>query len=163
MIVVSNASPLISICKLHLFHYLPALYERLTIPEAVFNEVVEKGAGRPGAIEVVNSIKSGFILKKQVNNTIAVSALSEFLGCGESEAIILAAEISADAVILDDNKARVVATSMNLHVTGTIGILLDLKGADIIPKIKPYLNKAIRFGFRISPVLYSKILQKAKE
>lgn len=163
MIVVSNASPLINVCKLHLFHYLPALYERLTIPEAVFNEVVEKGAGRPGAIEVSNGIKSGFILKKQVNNTLAVLALSEFFGSGESEAIILAAEISADAVILDDNKARAVAASMNLHVTGTIGILLDLKSADIIPKIRPYLNKAIRFGFRISPVLYSKILQKAKE
>lgn len=163
MIVVSNASPLINVCKLRLFHHLPALYEILTIPEAVFNEVVEKGAGRPGAIEVVNGIKSGFILKKQVNNTLAVLALSEFFGSGESEAIILAAEISADAVILDDNKARVVAASMNIHVTGTIGILLDLKRADIIPKIKPYLNKAIRFGFRISPVLYSKILQKAKE
>ncbi len=163
MIIVSNASPLITICKLHLFHYLPALYERLTIPQAVYNEIVEKGAGRPGATEVSNGIKSGFILKKQVNNTLAVSALFEFFGSGESEAIILAAEISADAVILDDDKARAVANSMNLHVTGTIGILFDLKEADIIPKIRPFLDKAIGFGFRISPVLYNKILQKAKE
>jgi len=161
--IVSNASPLITICKLKLFHYLPALYQRLTIPDAVFDEVVRKGAGRPGAIEVSSGIKSGCIVRKQVNNTLAASALSKFLGLGESEAIILASETSADAVILDDNKARIVANSMNLHVTGTIGILLDLKQTGIIPTIRPFLDKAIVYGFRISPDIYNTILQKAGE
>ncbi len=163
MIIVSNSSPLITICKLKLFHHLPALYERLTIPDAVYNEIVQKGAGRPGAIEVSSGIKSGFIVRKQVNNTLAASALSRFLGLGESEAIILASETSADAVILDDNKARIVANSMNLHVTGTIGILLDLKQSGIIPTIRPSLDKAVEYGFRINPDLYDKILQRAGE
>lgn len=163
MIIVSNASPLINLCNLKLFYLLPALYKNLTIPDAVFDEVVRRGAGRPGAIEVSNGIKTSFIIKMQVDNALAVSALSKFLGSGESEAIILATEISADAVILDDNKARIVANSMNLHVTGTIGILLDLKDAGIIPKIRPFLDKAVNHGFRISPELYNKILQKAEE
>ena len=163
MIIVSNASPLITLCKLKLFHHLPALYKNLTIPDAVFNEVVQKGAGRPGVREVSKGIDSGFVIKKRVNNTLAVSALSKFFGNGESEAIILATEISADAVILDDNKARIVANSMNLPVTGTIGILLDLKDADIIPKLRPFLDKAVNHGFRISPDLYNKILQKTGE
>ena len=163
MNIVSNASPIINLCKLKLFHHLPAVYKGLTIPDAVFDEIVKKGAGRPGAIEVSNGIKSGFIVRKQVNNSLAASALSRFLGRGESEAIILASEISADAVILDDNKARIVADSMNLHVTGTIGILLNLKQTGIIPTIRPFLDKAVEFGFRISPAIYDKILRKVRE
>jgi len=163
LIVVSNASPLINISRLKLFHYLPALYEKLFIPEAVVKEVVEKGKGRTGAVEVLDGLKSGFIEKKRVDNALAVSALSEFFGSGEAEAIVLASEISADAILLDDNKARTVAGSMKLHVIGTIGILLDLKGRHIISEVRPYLNKAVKHGFRISSNLYNKVLQKADE
>lgn len=163
MIIVSNASPLINISRLKLFHHLPTLYEKLFIPEAVVKEVVEKGKGRTGAIEVLDGLKSGFIEKKRIDNALAVSALSEFFGCGEAEAIVLASEISADAILLDDNKARTVAQSMKFHVIGTIGILLDLKGRHVISEVRPYLNKAVKHGFRISPDLYNKILQKAGE
>ncbi len=45
MIIVSNASPLINISRLKLFHHLPVLYKKLVIPEAVVKEVVEKGCG----------------------------------------------------------------------------------------------------------------------
>lgn len=163
MIVVSNASPLINISRLKLFHYLPALYKKLFTPEAVIKEVVEKGKGRTGAVEVLEGLKSGFIERKRVNNDLAVSTLTEFFGIGEAEAIVLASEISADAILLDDNKARTVAQSMKLHVMGTIGILLDLKGKGIISEVRPYLNIAIKHGFRISADLYNKVLIKAGE
>ncbi len=163
MIIASNASPLINISRLKLFHYLPTLYEKLVIPEAVVKEVVEKGKGRSGSVEVMEGLKSGFIEKERVSNALAVSALSEFFGSGEAEAIVLASEISADAILLDDNKARTVAQSMKLHVIGTIGILLDLKERRVISEVKPYLNKAIKHGFRISSGLYNKVLQKADE
>lgn len=163
MIVVSNASPLINISSLKLFQHLPALYEKLIIPGAVFNEVVKKGTGRSGSKEVSDGFKSGFIDRRQVSNILAVSALSEFIGDGESEAIILASEISADAIILDDNKARNIAHSMNLNVIGTIGILLAMKDRHIIKEIRPYLNKTIAYGFRINPQLFIKVLEKAGE
>ena len=99
MIVVSNASPLINISRLKLFHHLSALYEKIVIPDAVVKEVVEKGKGRTGAVEVLDGLKSGFLEKKRVDNVLAVSALSEFFGSGEAEAIVLASEISADAVM----------------------------------------------------------------
>lgn len=163
MIVVSNASPLIIISKLKLFSHLPALYETVIIPTAVFKEVALRGAGRPGAAELNKGLASGFIVRQQAKNTLAVTALSKFFGAGESEAIILASEIGADAVILDDNKARSVADSMSLHVVGTIGILLDMRRSKVIPKIKPYLDSALLFGFRISHDLYVKILRTAGE
>lgn len=158
MILVSNASPLINISGLKLFQHLPALYDKLLIPEAVFKEVVKTGTGRSGAKKVSDGLKSGFIDRRQVGNILAVSALSEFIGDGESEAIILASEISADAIILDDNKARNIAHSMNLNVIGTIGILLALKERNIISEIRPYLIKAVSSGFRISTRLFIKVL-----
>ena len=163
MIAVSNASPLINIACLNIFQHLPALYEKVILPDAVFSEVVKKGRGRKGAKEVLNGIAAGFIDRERVSNELAVSALSEFIGDGESEAIILASEIFADAIILDDNKARNIAHSMNLNVIGTIGILLAMKERYIIKEIRPYLDKAVSYGFRISPHLFIKVLEKAGE
>ncbi len=105
----------------------------------------------------------GFIEKKRISNTLAVSALTESFGNGEAESIVLASEMSADIILLDDSKARLMAQSLKLLVTGTIGILLDLKGMGLIPNVTPYLDKAVGYGFRISHPLYKKLLQKAGE
>jgi len=163
LIIVSNASPLINIARLKLFHHLPSICRELIIPYAVFKEIVERGAGRFGDTEVSKGITSGFIIKKMTGNVLAVSALSEFLGDGESEAIVLSSELSADIILLDDNKARITAQSMGFTVMGTIGILLEFKNKNIIKKVKPFIDKAISSGFRISPEMYRKTLQHVDE
>lgn len=45
------------------------------------------------------------------------------LGAGESEAIALALELHADALLLDDRKARQEAQRRGLTVTGTLAVL----------------------------------------
>ena len=54
---------------------------------------------------------------------LALRTLKLTLGVGESEAIILASEKSADYLILDDWKARQIALSLDLPVVGTVAIL----------------------------------------
>ncbi len=43
MIAVSNASPLIFLAKIGKIHLLEKIFEKILIPEKVYNEVVVKG------------------------------------------------------------------------------------------------------------------------
>jgi uncharacterized protein len=52
MIVVSNSSPLVSLAAIGRLELLHDLYGTITIPQAVHQEVVMQGPGRPGAAEV---------------------------------------------------------------------------------------------------------------
>jgi predicted nucleic acid-binding protein len=68
---------------------------------------------------------------------------------GESSAIALALEISDSLLILDDIKARKVATQLGLS-TGTLGIIIKAKLEGIIPSVIPILNKIKQTDFRLS-------------
>ncbi|HET9136843.1 MAG TPA: DUF3368 domain-containing protein [Candidatus Kapabacteria bacterium] len=82
---------------------------------------------------------------------------------GEASAIALALELYGSVVILDDDKARKVARSLGVEITGTMGILLRVKIEGYIPWIEPLLSSLKRAGFYISPALELKILTEAGE
>jgi hypothetical protein len=52
MIVVCDSSPLISLAAIGQFSLLHRLYGTLVIPQAVYDEVVVRGAGAAGAEEM---------------------------------------------------------------------------------------------------------------
>jgi len=55
MNVVVDSTSLISLAKIEQIGILKALFGEITICEAVYNEVVILGRGRPGAEEVKNA------------------------------------------------------------------------------------------------------------
>ena len=52
MIVVSDASPLISLAMTGHLELLKHLYQQVLIPEAVYQELTGNDVERPGAVEV---------------------------------------------------------------------------------------------------------------
>jgi predicted nucleic acid-binding protein len=82
---------------------------------------------------------------------------------GESSAIALALEIPNSLVILDDYKARKIATQLGIVITGTIGIIIKAKLQGIIPSIKPFLEKIKQTNFRLSAELELLALKEANE
>ena len=158
--VVSNAGPLITLTEVGRLALLQALFEQILIPQAVYDEVVVHGEGEPGSQEVRDAL---WVRAVQVQDRLAVRLLRDTLDAGESEAIVLAQELNARYVLLDDRLARRKARLIGLRMTGTLGILLMAQKADLIPAVKPILAELEQTDFRMSDRVYQQVLIKAGE
>ena len=143
-IVVADSSCLIALARSGQLAVLRALFGHIAIPEAVYDEVVTQGAGRPGSDEVA---QAEWITTKQVQDHLAVQALRLTLGRGESEAMVLAAETAARFLILDDWRARQSAIGMGLPVIGTLSILQRASEKGLIAGLESSLEKLRQAGF----------------
>jgi len=161
MSTVSNASPLISLARIGKLDLLRQLYGELTIPSAVWQEVVIEGVGQPGASDVE---AAAWIKRRAVTNRELVRALQQELDAGEAEAIALALEIGAELLLMDERLGRETARHLGLRYTGLIGILIEAKRKDLVGAVKPQLD-ALRdvAGFRVSDALYTRVLQDEGE
>lgn len=153
--VVANAGPLISLAAINRLDLLKVLFEQIAIPQAVYDEVVVHGEGEPGSREVK---EAEWIRTVQIQDRLAVHLLRETLDAGESEAIVLAQELNARYVLLDDGLARRKARRIGLRMTGTLGILLMAKDAGLIPAVGPILDELKQTDFRMSDRVYQELL-----
>jgi predicted nucleic acid-binding protein len=85
------------------------------------------------------------------------------IGIGEGSLISIAIHSNNIILILDDYKARKLADLYKINFTGTIGVLIAAKNLGYIYKLKPLLEKINLTNFRLSPEIYTKALQLARE
>ena len=156
--VVSNTTPIISLLKLNQLDLLKQLYTQISIPVAVYNEVeAGKAKGFYKDLSKIDWIKIIEIKDKQ-----AVKYFLD-LDSGEAEAIVLATELNADLIVLDEKLGRFHAKNADLKVTGTIGILLKAKAVGLINEFKPLLDELTEKEVWISEKLKKEILEKVGE
>src|SRR5262245_46085955 len=139
MIVVSNTTPLIGLATIQCFDLLQQLFGRIYIPQAVYDEAVTTGRERGGAKLEVSS--ADWIETILVQDRLAVEVLLDELDLGEAETIVLARELDADWVLMDEKKGRRKVTELGLNKIGTIGILLKAKETGLLPQIRPDLER----------------------
>lgn len=164
MIVVSDTSPITNLAAIAQLDLLQQLYTSLIIPTAVYNEMVEVDKVVPGAVEVqtLSWIKTQAVADAQRVTDLQTS--QENIDLGEAEAIILAVELKADLLLMDERRGRALATSYGLSVTGLLGVLLQAKRNSLISTVKPLMDQLIeQVDFRVSSQLYTTILQSAGE
>jgi uncharacterized protein len=158
--VVCDASTLIALARLGQLDILGRVGARVMIPRAVYDEVVAKGVGKPGADEIRDA---PWIETHEVADRDVVARFRAILDTGESEAIALAQEIEADVIILDDEKARNTARVEGLRVVGLLAFLILAQERGIISHVMPLLDTLMRQGFFIGDDLYHHILRQADE
>src|SRR4030042_1201467 len=112
--VVVDSSCLIGLAQINLFKLLKELFSEVYIPDAVYEEVVIKGKGEAGSEDTESAVKDGWIIKKTVNDEVAVNALTTILGKGEAEVIILCKELDLDCALIDARTARDMAEIMDV-------------------------------------------------
>jgi predicted nucleic acid-binding protein len=158
--VVCDASTLIALARIGQVDILGRVAARVMIPRAVYDEVVVKGVGKPGADEIRNA---PWIETHEVADRGVVARFRVTLDAGESEAIALAQEVEADLLILDDEEARNTARAEGLRVVGLLAFLILAKEREIISHVRPLLDALNRQGFFIGDDLYHQILRQAGE
>ncbi len=104
-----------------------------------------------------------WIVVQPAQDTLAVQLLRDELDAGESEAIILARELDADLVLIDERAATRKARGIGLQTTGTLGVLLMAKNKGLVGRIKPLLDGLRRAGFRMGDDLYHQVSDSAGE
>lgn len=82
---------------------------------------------------------------------------------GEVEVMILAQEINADLVVIDDLAARKTAEYLGLTLTGTIGILIKAKKLGILHAVTPIISSMEENGIYFSEKLIERIKMLAEE
>jgi len=125
--------------KINLLDILCRLYAEIILPEAVINEF-----GTP-TIDCYSS--------KRVESPLVRLLVSDLnLGKGESEVIAWGRETGM-RIIIDDLKARKVAETLELNLTGTIGILLKAEKLGFIDSAHDKAKELRDKGFYVSDQL----------
>lgn len=135
MIVVSNSTPLIALARIHRLGLLCSLFKRISIPPEVHQEVCVAGQGLPGAAEVKHADWIDVVTPGAAPDPGMASACRD-LGAGERGAILLAADLKADLVLLDEGKARQIAREAALPMMGGLGILEAGARKGLIPDLR---------------------------
>ncbi|MGO9312627.1 MAG: DUF3368 domain-containing protein [Syntrophobacteraceae bacterium] len=154
-IVVSNSSPICYLRLINQTHLLPAMFGQVIIPEAVVLELSAEGA--PEALRAWMA-KPPEWLRIQKVTAVSGSGL-ERLHSGEREAIVLARQIQADIVLLDEKAARGAARELGLRVTGLLGIL-DESATQGMVDLLTAVERLRRTSFRASPHLLKALLDR---
>jgi predicted nucleic acid-binding protein len=160
VIVVSDSTILIGLVKIGKLDLLKEIFSKVFIPEEVFKEVVERGKGKPGS----NIIKEAvWIEAKPVKDKIQTAFLQGSLEKGEAEVLVLARELKADLILLDEEKARKSAVIAGFEIMGLLGLFILAKNLGLIHKVRPLVDELLRKKFRISDKIIEKTLKKAGE
>jgi predicted nucleic acid-binding protein len=159
--IVCNSTPLIGLAAIGRFDLLHAIFGRIVIAPAVWTETVTQGRIEGGARREVESAK--WIDRIEVTDQLAVRVLLDELDHGEAETIVLALELGAEWVVMDERKGRRKLEQLGIPKVGTLGILLKGRQAGLIPMLRPEINRLRASGFSVSDSVVSSILAAAGE
>ena len=134
MIVVADTSVLINLCRIGRAELLPPLFHEIVVPPAVvaeYRDLVRRDT-RFAGLELPIWLR----VQSPAPNPPGLRAFPE-LDRGEADALALAVEIRADAILLDERRGHQVAAGLGLVVIGLLGVLLRAKAAGLLPTVAP--------------------------
>ncbi len=157
--VICNTSPIQYLHQLGLLHILPALTESVIVPPAVVDELAD---GRALGMDLPDLRGLDWVTVRPPFSIAALPLVTD-LGPGETEVLMLALELPAAVAVLDDALARQLAETLNLRLTGTLGLLVDAKRAGLISTVEPVLDQLQALRFRLAPHTRIAVLKLAGE
>ena len=155
-LVVADGSPLNYLVWIEQVEILPALFERIFVPEVVQNELRHSEAPKsvrrwiaapPPWLEIVP--------EEHESGDPDLLRLDD----GERAAILLAIRIGAELLVIDDRDGVDLARSRGLAVTGTLGIL-DLAATRGLIRLSGAVERLKGTSFRYPPDLLNALLAR---
>lgn len=147
MILVADASALITLSACDSLGLLDTLFGDVLVPEAVSQELAV--ADKPQFARLQSYLQG----KVRTVNMQRFVYLDAFADAGETAAMLLYKEIAADYLLIDDKRGRKVAKINQIKTIGSLGVLLQAKRMGLIPAVAPLLRQ-----IEASPVFMGKEL-----
>lgn len=138
---------------------LPALIGGIVVPFEVGQELAA-GSSKDRTWRDLQAM-SGFVLHRQAVRLHPL--LRTQIDAGEASVIQTALDEGHGTVILDDLKARRLASTLGLAVTGTLGLLIQAKHAGRLSSVRGAIAILQQRGMWLSPALVSKAISLAGE
>ncbi len=157
---VVNTSPLIFLSHLDRLNLLQSEGREVFIPKAVLDEVIAREDRASAAVRLAYKT---WLRIKDVTDRTGLDLIRADLHRGEAEAMVLAKELNAERLVIDDQDARRFADRAGIKTIGTLGILLAAKRKGQIPVVRQEIQRLQSAGFRVSPRLVTAILKQAGE
>ena len=152
--IIGDSSALVALAVVNQLELLEKLYDKLYVPQAVFDEVTQ--IGKPQSDKLRQFLQSRV---KRVDLTLTQLGL----GLGELEAITLYKKLDADVLLIDDNRAKKYASLNGVKVIGSLGVLIKAKEKGHIEMVKPFLDEIQKSEVYISKKLIEKVLEICNE
>jgi predicted nucleic acid-binding protein len=139
------------------------LFAQVVIPRAVHQEIAVGGINLPVAHAVATAMTSWLSVADVTNMSEANGLRQTGLHSGESEAIVLAVELSSQALLMDDSDGIRAASAAGANVIRTPGIYRMAKDRQLIPAVGPKLDDLRKAGFWLRDEHYRMILRSVGE
>jgi predicted nucleic acid-binding protein len=162
-LVVSDTSPVSALVVMGWLEWLRWRWPVVHVPEMVWQELRRRSSTVDW--EILEDARSqGWLRVVSVADLSTLPLSAADLHAGECEALALARELHAEWLLMDEREGRLVAQSMGLKVTGTVGIVLWAKAQGLIPSVREALNELRRqAGFFLKEELIEAAARQAGE
>jgi len=155
MIVVADTTPINYLILIREIHLLEQLYGRIVLPSAVRDELLHPRA--PEAVRAWITQPPAWV------EILVPTVIPDFapvkLDKGEREAIALALELSADAMIIDEMRGRREAERRGFTVIATLGVLEEAAGEGLVD-LRLAVECLRRTSFYVSDAVVAELLGK---
>ena len=157
MILVADASVLIALSACNGLPLLDAIFGQVMVPEAVFTEVTQ--ADKPQSDRLRHYL-NGKVRAVDMQRYVYLDAFADI---GETAAMLLYKEVSADYLLIDDRRGRKVAKINQIQTIGSLGVLLQAKRLGLVPLIKPMIEQIAASPVYMGAGLIQIVLELAGE
>lgn len=149
--VIADTGVLISLALVRRLDLIKKVFGEFFIADAVWKEL--KNYENPEIDKAVfNSLEEKVLTIKSSNY------LSMIMDYGESESVILYKELNADYLLIDDQRARIIAESLDINCIGSIGLLLKAKQKGLIVNLKDIFEQWMKSQRYFSKKLLNEVL-----
>lgn len=154
-VVIADTGPINYLILIGHIELLPRMFERVVLPTAVLAELSDPVA--PPAVQRWVTRLPAWLEIADTQGLDPIAGLHK----GEAAAIILAASLHADLLLMDDRRGVRAAERQGLRVTGTLGVL-DLAAERGLIDFAEAIGALERTTFRRPEKLLNALLAKHK-
>ncbi len=149
MKIVADTGPIVGLAKIGKLHCLEHLVDEVLVPPIVYKELLGKIG--PESDEIEKALNNFIKISNAPGIEGEIQSIVSNLDEGEKQAIVLANNLTGNILLLiDDRAGRKVAHTLQIPITGLLGILIKFKEKREIQSIGTIVEKLRQHGYWLS-------------